>query len=50
MSKQLGMIQAQSATGAQVLQVIDREKVALPANRQHGEVVGENAIVPTRTL
>ncbi len=29
------------------LQVIDREKVALPANWPHSEVVGENAIVPT---
>ncbi|MGC8566088.1 MAG: peroxiredoxin [Caldisphaera sp.] len=80
-SKQLGMIQAQSAANTvravfiidpqgiirtiiyyplelgrnideilraiKGLQVIDREKVALPANWPNSEVVGENAIVPT---
>ncbi|MDG6930771.1 MAG: peroxiredoxin [Nitrososphaerota archaeon] len=80
-SKQLGMIQAQSATNTvravfiinpqgvirtiiyyplelgrnmdeilralKGLQVIEREKVALPANWPNSEVVGENAIVPT---
>lgn len=80
-AKQLGMVQAQSATSTvravfivdpqgiirlilyyplelgrnideilrsvKALQVIDREKVALPANWPNSEVVGENAIVPT---